>query len=133
MQFSCYRCGLLFRKGPPPMEALSRSQTPLVGVTFDGDPAEILEGTVYEGLSVHNLCMFCLQFVVSYRFLCLGDSGPGYLHVGRQQGTMYCSQCEAQPRKQRDWVFTNRWVQFHMLEHLGVSDPDLFALSEAVS
>lgn len=76
MQFRCHRCGYVFHNGLPPIEALSVDQSVIVGVVFDGDPNDVLVGTVFEGMTVHNLCTFCLQAVVLHPEMFAKDGAP---------------------------------------------------------
>lgn len=63
MQFRCYSCGLVFRDGIPPLEALSIDQ---LGTGSSEIHHDLLYGTPYEGLSTFNFCMFCLTAIQDF-------------------------------------------------------------------
>lgn len=138
----CMMCGLKLSNGMPTPEMMSRAQANFLDTEFVGDPANILSGTIYHDLTVHNFCTFCLQAIVSFKEV-FSDSVEivAFKHMPRSRVTedihgMECTVChqkfieiDVDGKYHMTWVRLNRRMIMHRVEHTNNWHPlDMFRL-----
>jgi hypothetical protein len=123
--FRCYSCGLHFSDGPPPLEALSKQQSELVGIDAGRDPAAILCPAL-EDMSVYNFCSVCIVFAQHQLVWTMRDDHGHNLVHGRfnkrtheeanpscECGHVYEVPSELPFYK---WIWTNRAIKYHLYQ-----------------
>jgi hypothetical protein len=130
MKFRCYACGLEFRNGLPPLEALSVEQ---YRHEFHHD---VLVGTAFEGMSPYGFCAFCLSVIRDFP-LAMEDKNdlPGHHMVFTEHNlTCECGWFMCYPIPQ-DWnwknVLRNRSMNMHVIEIL-YGDADINNLNNLI-